>query len=124
MTKSAFLFIVLTIIGTVAGQLLVKHGMSQLGKAPTGFWDLGRFLARSLVQPYNFLGLTCAFAAALSWMTAVSQCPLSIAYPFMILSVVLVLALTPVVFGETVFLRQWVGVGIVFLGLWIATRSA
>jgi uncharacterized membrane protein len=39
------------------------------------------------------------------------------------LAIVLVLALTPLVFGERVPLTRWLGVLVVCVGLWIASRN-
>ena len=41
-----------------------------------------------------------------------------LAYPFMALAIVLVLALSPLVFGEQVPVIRWFGVLIVCIGLW------
>lgn len=55
-------------------------------------------------------------------MGALSKCDLSFAYPFMALAIVLVLLLTPALFGEHVTAKQWLGVALVCAGLWIASR--
>jgi len=122
--SSALVFIFLTIGLTVVGQLLVKLGMTQLGKLPEEPAAVTGFLLRAVFHPANLLGLTCAVLAALCWMGALSRSDLSYAYPFMGLAIVLVLALTPSVFEERVSLNQWAGVALVCLGLWIASRSS
>lgn len=120
--RSGLVFIALTIALTVAGQLLVKLGMTQIGRAPADWTALPMFFLKAAFNPANFLGLSSAVLAALCWMGALSRCNLSFAYPFMALAIVLVLALAPVVFGEHVTLRQWVGVALVTAGLWIAAQ--
>ena len=122
--RSGLLFIFLTIALTVAGQLLVKHGMTQVGKAPTEAGQLPLFIIKAIFHPPNFFGLGAAVLAAMFWMGALSRCDLSFAYPFMALAIVLVLALTPSLFGEQVSSKQWIGVAIVCLGLWIGSRPA
>ncbi len=122
--RSGLIFIFLTIALTVAGQLLVKHGMTQIGKAPSDAAQLPLFFLKAIFKPANFFGLGSAVLAALCWMGALSRCDLSFAYPFMALAIVLVLALTPALFGEHVSAKQWVGVAIVCVGLWIASRPA
>lgn len=122
--RSGLVFIFLTIGLTVAGQLLVKHGMTQIGKAPADAGQLPLFFLKAIFKPANFLGLSSAVLAALCWMGALSRCDLSFAYPFMALAIVLVLALTPALFGEHVSAKQWIGVGIVCVGLWIASRPS
>lgn len=122
--RSGLVFILLTIVLTVGGQLLVKHGMTQIGKAPSSPGEMPMFLIKAVFHPANFLGLSSAVLAAMCWMGALSRCDLSFAYPFMALAIVLVLALTPALFGEQVHAKQWTGVTIVCLGLWIASRPS
>lgn len=123
-SRSGLVFVFLTVLLTVLGQLLVKTGMSRVGSAPAEPGALAWFLFKSLFHPANFFGLACAFLAAFSWMAALTRVELSFAYPFTSLSIVLVLALSSWLFGEKVAAQQWIGVGVVCLGLWIATKGA
>jgi drug/metabolite transporter (DMT)-like permease len=120
--KSGYFYIFVTITFTVIGQLLIKAGMmrvtSSFSKAPR----LVPLIVGGLLQPIVLSGLACAFLAAVAWFPAVSRLPMSVAYPFMALPIVLVLLLTPLCFGERVTLNQWLGVCIVSLGLWVAAR--
>lgn len=121
--RSGLVFIFLCIASTVIGQLLVKFGMTQIGRGPSNLNELPLFLIRALFKPAVFASLVCALFAALCWMGAMTRCDLSFGYPFMSLAIVLVVALSPVFFGEHVSGKQWVGVGIVCFGLWVGTRS-
>ena len=125
MTRSsptALLFILLTVAFTVIGQLLVKQGVLEVGTSPTQVVMLPQFIWRALTNWKVLLGLACAVAAALSWIVAISRSDLSFAYPFMGLAIVLVLALSPWLLGETVPWTRWIGVLVVCLGLWLAAR--
>lgn len=121
--KSGLVFIFLTVALTVVGQLLVKLGMIQAGKAPVDMKALPWFILRVLFLPANFLGLTCAFLAALSWMVVLTKSDLAFAYPFTALSIVFVLSLSSLIFGDKVVAQQWLGVAVVCAGLWIASRA-
>jgi len=116
------LSVMLTIVFTVAGQLLVKKGMLGVGASPGQLGGFPGYLVRTLTNPFVFVGLGCAVVAALCWTSAVSRLDLSAAYPFMGLAIVLVLALSGVIFGETVPVTRWLGVAIVCLGLVVAAR--
>ncbi len=118
----AFALIGLTVALTVAGQLLVKVGMASVGTLPARGADLPRFFLAALTNPSVAGGLVLAVAAALTWIAAVSRTQLSVAYPFMSLAIVLVLALSGAVLGEKVPLTRWVGVAIVCLGIVVASR--
>lgn len=118
----SYFFIALTIAFTVAGQLVLKMGMLGIGGMPTAVADWPSFFLKALLDPLVVGGLVLAVAAALSWMAAVSRSDLSFAYPFMSLAVVLVLALSGLVLGESVPITRWIGVAIVCLGILVAAR--
>lgn len=117
----AYVFITLTITFTVVGQLAVKWGMLSVG--PRGAQaDLVQYLMRVVLNPGFILGMSCAVIAALCWSLALTTTPLSVAYPFTALSIVLVLLLSGFVFGELVPYNRWLGVAIIALGLIVASR--
>jgi drug/metabolite transporter (DMT)-like permease len=119
----SYLLIGSTIVLTVLGQLAVKGGMLQVGALPGRLEEVGGFLLRALTNPLVLGGLLLAVLAALSWMAAVSVSDISFAYPFMALAIVLVLALSGLLFGESVPVTRWVGVAVVCAGLVIAARG-
>ena len=115
--------IALTIVFTVAGQLLIKYGTQQLDSFPTSLLGIPAFLLNALTNIRIILGLASAVIAALTWIGAVSLSDISFAYPFMALAIVFVLVLSPIVLGESVPLTRWGGVALVCLGLLIAART-
>lgn len=117
------LYVAMCILFTVLGQLLIKYGMKQMGAIPADTGKVAGFMLKAVFHPANIVGLACAALAAFAWMGALSRIDLSIAYPFMGLAIVLVLALTPVCFGEKINTSQWVGVAVVCIGLWIGART-
>lgn len=118
-----YLFIGGTIFFTVAGQLLLKAGMIEVGALPADLTGLPAFLKAAFTNWKVVSGLLAAVIASISWMGAISRSDISFAYPFMALAIVLVLVLSGVAFGEQVSLGRWLGVLIVSLGLIIAARS-
>lgn len=117
-----WIFICLTIAFTVIGQLLVKAGMLDVGASPSHLALLPQFIWRTFTNERVILGLAAAVFAAVCWTIAVSRTDLSIAYPFVGLGIVLVLALSGLVFNEAVPVHRWLGVAIVCLGLVVAAR--
>jgi len=117
------LFIVFTIVFTVIGQLMVKKGTLEIGTSPSHLALLPRFIWRVFTNLYVLIGLVCAVCAAVAWAVAVSRVYLSIAYPFMGLAIVLVLAFSGVMFGEVVSMGRWLGVLIVCVGLMVAASN-
>lgn len=120
--KSGYFYISLTISFTVMGQLLIKMGVARVFASFTDPPSVARLVSRAFFQPAVVGGLVCAFFAAIAWFPAIARLPISIAYPFMALPIVLVLLLAPVCFGEQVGLNQWLGIVFVAAGLWLSTR--
>lgn len=119
----ALLFILLTVALNICGQILVKRGMLGIGASPSEFALLPKFVLNSLLNLQVLIGLTCSVLAAITWIVAVSRADLGAAYPFMALAIVLVVAISGVLFGEGIMPSQAIGVGIVCLGLVVATRG-
>ena len=123
MTPGVWLLIAATIALIVTGQLLLKRGLLDIGGSPTHLADVPRFLVRALTNPLVLLAIVAIAIGAPCWMIAISHAELSIAYPFMGLTIVLVFALSGPLFGERTPLNRWIGVGIVCIGLIVTTRA-
>jgi drug/metabolite transporter (DMT)-like permease len=123
MRITVYLLIAATICSTVAGNLLIKAGMLDVGTMPGQPSAIIGFFFQSFTNPKVIIGLAMAFLAAMTWMGAVSQSEISFSYPFMSLTVVLVLLLSGLLFGEEVPINRWLGVIIVCLGLVVAARG-
>jgi len=117
------LFVMITIVATVAGQLLLKQGMSQVGKVPHEPGRIAVFLVDALLNPRVIGALVLAFVASLGWMSAVSRLPLSYAYPFMATTFPLVLIFSRILFSEQISTLRWIGVFVIWLGLFLVSRS-
>lgn len=118
-----YLYVVITISATVAGQLLLKKGMIQVGEVPPEPLRAIVFLLGSFLNPRVFAALVLAFVASLGWMAAVSRLPLSYAYPFMATTFPIVLILSRVIFSEEIGMLRWAGVIVIWLGLVLVSRS-
>jgi len=120
--SSGYFYIFVTVAFTVIGQLLVKAGMSRVASSLSQSPQFLSMVVTAFLQPLVVAGLACAVLAAISWFPAVARLPISVAYPFMALSIVLVLALAPICFSERVTFNQWIGVFLVSCGLWLASH--
>ena len=119
----AWLFVVFTLAATVSGQLLLKWAVTRRGVGPHSASDMIHYVFGSLLDPLVILSLCLAFAAALSWIAAVSRLPLSAAYPFQSLTLVFTVLGTVLLFGESVSTSRWVGVAAVTFGLLLVGRG-
>jgi len=118
-----YVYILLTILFTVYGQLVIKWQVSKAGAMPAAVNAKALFLLHLLLNLWVVSGLVAALIAALAWMAAMTKFNLSFAYPFMSLSFVFVLALSIWLFGEPLTPHKVIGMAFVIIGLFISSRS-
>lgn len=94
------------------GQLLLKLSVS--GRDPAD--GLGTFLCLS-TNPYFLSGIFLYVLTTAGWMWALSEFPLSKAYPVLALSFVLVPVLAWVFLGEGLGARQVAGMVLIMIGV-------
>ena len=119
----SYLFIFLTIMLTVYGQIIVKWRFSQLEPIPADVYEKIIFLFKMYLDPWILSGLFAAFLASFSWMAAVSKLDLSIAYPFTSLSFVLVFVFSSVFLNEPIQKNQIIGLLFIIAGIIISSKN-
>lgn len=117
-------FIAVTLAGTVYGQIVLKWQIARIGSSvPDATLDKVVFLARLMVfDPWVFSAFAAAAVAAVAWMAALSVYELSVAYPFMALSFVLVSAGSAFWLGEQFTVGKLVALVAITGGLVIGAR--
>ena len=108
MTIPNLLLLLFAVIAAATGQLMLKHGMT--GVAETVSRDGGSVLLRAATAPWVIGGLAVFGISALAWLTTLSRVPLSVAYPFNALGLLIIVGSSVVVLHEKVSLLAWVGV--------------
>lgn len=96
----------------VGGQILLKSGAS------------GETLLAQFLAPQSIIGLALYFAAALCYMYALRKIPVSVAFPSVSLSYVLVALLGFWLYGEPITLSKLAGIALVCCGVFLITRAA
>ncbi len=112
-----WLLLLLTIVLTAAANLLLKQAAINRQE-----WDAARNAVSNLwdifATPSLLLGIFCLGVAAIAYAIALRNLSLSVAYPVMTTSVVVLVALfSAVYFGEPVTLVKTVGTVIVISGV-------
>lgn len=118
----SYLFILLTVLMTVYGQLVLKWQVGlrpQLVQPPYSLANLSQMLLNFWV----ISAFAAAFGASLFWMAAISRLPLSKAYPFTALNFVLVTLGAYWIFQEHVSALRVAGLGLMIAGLYIASQG-
>jgi drug/metabolite transporter (DMT)-like permease len=115
-------YIALTLLFTVYGQLVLKWQMSDVGPLPEGTFDKLQFLLLNLLNPWIMTGLVSAFLASLAWMAAMTRFDLNYAYPFMSLAFLIVMAFSVLFLQEALSVSRILGTVLVVTGLVVMTR--
>mgnify|MGYP001436856245 CR=1 FL=1 len=82
----AIAYILIAVVGSAAGQLLLKKGMSTMGPLTISLDQISGILWRIGTNPYVVIGLTIYVCGTVFWLAALSRVDLSFAYPFASLS--------------------------------------
>ena len=121
--EPGYVYIALTVLMTVYGQLIIKWRLAQAGSMPEGIADKIIYLLKAVIDPYIFSSFVAAFLASLAWMAAVTRFDISYAYPFMSLGFVLVLILSNLFFAEPITWQKSIGLAMIIAGIIIASRA-
>jgi drug/metabolite transporter (DMT)-like permease len=102
---------------SVTGELLLKHGVNQLGILELHLDNLIPVLARIFTNLFVLLGFIFLFGGSIFWLSMISRVPLSYAYPLLSTSYILVLGASWIFFGEQINPVRILGVLVIMLGV-------
>jgi multidrug transporter EmrE-like cation transporter len=117
---SPFVFVALSTVFGIAGQLMLKHGMSKMGGAPVA----GAALIRKIVtSPWVVGGLVVYGLGVINWLLALSHLELSYAYPFASLGYIGIIIGSYFIFKERITLMRLGGIAVIIAGVLITSLS-
>jgi len=105
------------ILLSVTGELLLKHGVNQLGVLELRSDNLVPVFIRVFTNPFVLLGFIFLFGGSIFWLSMISRVPLSYAYPMLSTSYILVLGASWLFLGEQINPVQIIGVLVIMLGV-------
>ena len=105
------------ILLSVTGELLLKHGVNQLGVLELHADNLVPVFIRVFTNPFVLLGFIFLFGGSIFWLSMISRVPLSYAYPMLSTSYILVLGASWLFLGEQINPVQIIGVLVIMLGV-------
>jgi drug/metabolite transporter (DMT)-like permease len=116
--------VILLTANTVLGQLLLKRALVSLGGAPT-FDNLWQFAVDASRSPWIYLSIAVQGMSYLLWMLLISRTKLGIATASVGAGFY---TLTPLlawlVYGETLTIPQWLGIGFIAVGVTCVSLGA
>lgn len=120
----ALALVAVCIIFGAAGQIFMKHGMTEFGKIggigellrPSTLWGM-------LTNLFVFVGLVLYTVAAILWLGALSQLEVSMIYPLLSLAYVLTAIFAFAFLGETLTIVRLSGILLVTVGCYLVLLS-
>lgn len=122
MVSTLFPLLLATVLG-VAGQLILKYGMTQMGTLQLEAASVPAIVLKMITSPYVIGGLLVYGIGTFFWLIVLNRVPLSFSYPFISLGIVLGLVSAWGIFHETIPPIRWVGMMVVCIGVFIVARS-
>jgi multidrug transporter EmrE-like cation transporter len=109
---------------SIAGQITLKAAMNQIGRIGSAeVAAASDTILRAAKEPRLWLGLILFGISSIFWLVVLSRVPLSVAYPFVGISYVVIVLMSRLVLNEAVPALRWVGVLVVAVGLTIIGLS-
>lgn len=117
--------LLVSVVFAIAGQFTLKSAMDQIGRIGTAQVSKPvETVARAAKEPRLWAGLTLFGISAVFWLVVLSRVPLSVAYPVVGISYVVVVAISRVFLHEQVPPLRWVGAAVVATGIAIIGLSS
>jgi multidrug transporter EmrE-like cation transporter len=123
MSLAAFAFLMAGVLLNAVAQLLLKAGTNVLGVITLDAGNWTQTLWRMATQGHFVLGAGCYVLSLFVWILGLSRVPVSIAYPLLSVGYIVNAIAAHYLFGETVTLARWLGIGFIVVGVWLVARS-
>jgi multidrug transporter EmrE-like cation transporter len=117
-----YIYIFVTVLFTVYGQLVMKWRVTLYGPLPATAIGKFHYLAHLFTDFWVLSSFAGAFIAAVSWMAALTKFDVTYAYPFTSLGFVFVLLLGSFIFGEALTLYKVAGITLIIIGIVVGSR--
>ena len=112
----------ISVLFAVAGQLTLKSAMDNVGRIGKHS-AIGETLVRAAKEPRLWTGLVLFGVSAVFWLVVLSRVRLSVAYPVVGISYIVIVLLARYRLHEHVPPLRWVGVTVIAIGIAIIGLS-
>ncbi|MCG8352439.1 MAG: EamA family transporter [Chloroflexales bacterium] len=107
----------------VAGQLLLKYGMTQMGALELSMAAMPAIFWKMATSVYVVGGLAVYVSGIFFWLLALNRVDLSYAYPFASLSYVLIFLSSWLLLKEEISFMRVMGMIVICMGVFLVARS-
>lgn len=120
-----FTWVLSGVLLNAVAQLLLKAGASSAGEISmsAGAPALWRTASGLAMHPGILGGLACYAVSVVLWIVALSRVEVSVAYPMLSIGYVVNALLAWWLFGESLDLQRWLGIGVIIAGVILVAHS-
>ncbi len=121
-----FFYLIFFVLLMCSGQILFKKTALILSQSNLAI-NFNKILDTFIILikiPYFFFALIVYASATLFWLFILQKIPLSIAYPFTALAMVIIPVLSIFLFQEKLSLNYWIGATLIVIGIFIISVKA
>ena len=108
--------LIVSVSFAIGGQLTLKAAMDRVGRIGRTS-DFGETLMKAAKEPLLWLGLVLFGVSAMFWLVVLSRVRLSVAYPLVGISYIIIVLLARFRLDEHVPALRWIGVSVIALGI-------
>ena len=123
MTLAALAFLLAGVLLNAGAQLLLKAGTNVLGVLTLTRETWADTLVQMATQRHFVLGAACYVLSLFVWILGLSRVPVSVAYPMLSIGYIVNAIAAHYLFGETITVTRWLGIGFIVVGVWLVARS-
>lgn len=115
------LLILINVFLTVTAQIMLKHGMNQVGVVDLK--NMRSLAVKAITNPFVVGGIGVFGFTSVLWLIVLSRVAISIAYPMLSMGYILVMLWGWLVFDENVTIVRFLGALLICVGVFMITRG-
>lgn len=123
MVKVYLVALFFSLLLSVAGQLLLKKGMTLVGMVSLSKGNPLKTVFRMLVNPFVIVGGVVFIASLAMWLVVLSKLDISYAYPIVGVNYVFVALSSRFFFKEKISWFRWLSIAIICFGVVLVSLS-
>lgn len=123
LTMSTIALILIATVMGIAGQTMLKHGMTQMGPLSLSADSIPQIVSQIVRSPFVIGGLLIYGFGTFFWLVTLSRIDLTVAYPFVSLNHVLLFFIGWLILRESVSPLRAAGVAVICVGMLLVARS-
>lgn len=117
-----YIYLITSLLLSLAGQYNLKYGLNRLGGFSLDFSTAANFfkgIFQTIFSPFILLGIFLYACSVIFWLLLLARMELSQAYPLLSINYLLIIFIGWLFLGESFTLNKFVGALLICLGIFI-----